>query len=63
MAECYDGMHEVDRCIEAYNMVIEFAPQQVSVRLSLAAALRSQGRNDEALKVLQGEIISMLSWS
>lgn len=54
VAECYENLGEVHNSIEAYYQVISLAPLHASVRLTLANALRSVGRNEDAITVLAG---------
>ena len=46
----------MNQSIDAYYQVLNLAPLQVSIRLALASALKSVGRDEEALTVLSGKI-------
>lgn len=54
LAEIYSHLGETNQSIDAYYQVINLAPLQVSIRLALASALKSVGRDEEALTVLSG---------
>lgn len=52
-ADCHRAIGEYDKAIESYTQVVGMAPQHFDARLTLAALLKQQGRDGEALRVLE----------
>lgn len=52
-ADCYRAIGEFDQAIESYAQVVSMAPQHFDARLTLAALLKQQGRDSEALQALE----------
>lgn len=57
-ADCYRAIEEFDKAIESYLQVVTMAPQHFDARLTLAALLKKQGRDGEALRVLEQNLES-----
>lgn len=55
LAEIFEQAGEEEKCIDAYYKVLELAPLQASVRLTLATYLRLADRDEEAIAVLSGQ--------
>lgn len=52
-ADCFRATADFDRAIESYAQVVSMAPQHFDARLTLAALLKQQGRDGEALQALE----------
>lgn len=52
-ADCYRAIGDCDRAIISYSQVVAMAPQHFDARLTLAALLKQQGRDGEALRALE----------
>lgn len=52
-ADCHRAIGEYDKAIDSYTQVVAMAPQHFDARLTLAALLKQQGRDGEALRVLE----------
>lgn len=57
-ADCYRAIDEIDKAVESYSQVVAMAPQHFDARLTLAALLKQQGRDGEALRVLEQNLES-----
>lgn len=51
-AECLRVCGHIEEAVEAYEQVVEQAPQHVDVRVTLSTLLTSLGREEEAISVL-----------
>ena len=52
LAECLKACGKLEESINAYNQVVEQAPQQVDVRVTLATMLTALRRDEQAINVL-----------
>lgn len=52
-ADCYRAIEEYEQAINSYAQVVAMAPQHFDARLTLAALLKQQGRDGEALRALE----------
>ncbi|GBP90599.1 DNA ligase 4 [Eumeta japonica] len=52
-AECLYNLGKEEEAVSSYNMVIKHAPQHADARRKLFKILEKQGRDDEALQVLE----------
>lgn len=59
-ADCFRATGEFEQAIESYAQVVSMAPQHFDARLTLAALLKQQGRDDEALQALEQNLESDL---
>lgn len=59
-ADCHRAIGELDKAIDSYTEVVAMAPQHFEARLTLAALLKQQGRDGEALRVLEQNLESDL---
>lgn len=59
-ADCHRAIGEYDKAIDSYTEVVAMAPQHFDARLTLAALLKQQGRDGEALRVLEQNLESDL---
>lgn len=59
-ADCYRAIEDFNQAIESYSHVVELAPQHFDARLTLAALLKQQGRDVEALRALEQDLESDL---
>lgn len=59
-ADCYRAIGEYDKAIVSYAEVVTMAPQHFDARLTLAALLKQQGRDGEALHALEQNLESEL---
>lgn len=59
-ADCHRAIGEYDKAIDSYTQVVSMAPQHFDARLTLAALLKQQGRDGEALRVLEQNLESDL---
>lgn len=55
-ADCYRAIEEFDEAITSYAQVVALAPQHFEARLTLAALLKRQGRDAEALRALEQDL-------
>lgn len=55
-ADCYRAIGKNDQAIESYAQVVALAPQHFDARLTLAALLKQQGREAEALRALEQDL-------
>lgn len=55
-ADCYRAIGKFDQAIESYSQVVSLAPQHFDARLTLAALLKQQGREAEALRALEQDL-------
>lgn len=59
-ADCFRATANFDQAIESYAQVVSMAPQHFDARLTLAALLKQQGRDGEALQALEQNLESDL---
>lgn len=59
-ADCYRALEEYEKAINSYAQVVAMAPQHFDARLTLAALLKQQGREGEALRALEQNLESDL---
>lgn len=59
-ADCYRAIEHYDQAINSYSQVVSMAPQHFDARLTLAALLKQQGRDGEALTALEQNLESDL---
>lgn len=59
-ADCYRAIGDCDKAIISYSQVVAMAPQHFDARLTLAALLKQQGRDGEALRALEQNLESEL---
>lgn len=59
-ADCYRAIEDFDQAINSYAQVVSMAPQHFDARLTLAALLKQQGRDGEALTALEQNLESDL---
>lgn len=59
-ADCYRAIGDYDKAINSYSQVVAMAPQHFDARLTLAALLKQQGRDGEALRALEQNLESEL---
>lgn len=59
-ADCHRAVEEFDEAIKSYAQVVTLAPQHFEARLTLAALLKRQGRDVEALRALEQDLQSDL---
>lgn len=59
-ADCYRAIGDCDKAIISYSQVVKMAPQHFDARLTLAALLKQQGRDAEALRALEQNLESEL---
>ncbi|XP_031635325.1 general transcription factor 3C polypeptide 3 [Contarinia nasturtii] len=59
-ADCYRAIGDCDKAIASYSQVVAMAPQHFDARLTLAALLKQQGRDGEALRALEQNLESEL---
>lgn len=57
-ADCHRAIEEYDKAIDSYLQVVAMAPQHFDARLTLSALLKRQGREGEALRVLEQNLES-----
>lgn len=55
-ADCHRSVEEFDEAIKSYAQVVALAPQHFEARLTLAALLKRQGRDAEALRALEQDL-------
>lgn len=55
-ADCYRAIGKFEKAIESYAQVVALAPQHFDARLTLAALLKQQGREAEALRALEQDL-------
>nr|XP_053634455.1 general transcription factor 3C polypeptide 3-like isoform X2 [Cherax quadricarinatus] len=53
--ECLAAVDQMEEAAQAYNQVVQLAPQHAEARLTLSSILQSLGRLDEALLILNQE--------
>ena len=58
-AECLSSLGETDSAVEAYQRVVEVAPQHHEARLYLSALLQQLGRQEEALLALDNGLLHL----
>lgn len=56
LADCYRAIEESEEAIKSYTQVVTLAPQHFEARLTLAALLKQQGRDAEALRALEQDL-------
>lgn len=59
-ADCYRAIGDYAKAIVSYAEVVTMAPQHFDARLTLAALLKQQGRDGEALRALEQNLESEL---
>lgn len=59
-ADCFREIENYNQAIDSYAQVVSMAPQHFDARLTLAALLKQQGRDAEALKALEQNLESDL---
>lgn len=59
-ADCHRAIGDFDKAIVSYAQVVSMAPQHFDARLTLAALLKQQGRDGEALQALEQNLESEL---
>lgn len=59
-ADCHRAIGEYEQAINSYAQVVALAPQHFEARLTLAALLKQQGRDAEALRALEQDLQSDL---
>lgn len=55
-ADCNRAIGKFNQAIESYTQVVALAPQHFDARLTLAALLKQQGREAEALRALEQDL-------